>query len=110
MKTIIYCNTLLTPFQRLDYHSIVIESGVISALVSGKVKSVEDDLVIDAGDLIVTPGLIDVHVHGACGFDVNDATEEANLAMSRFHATTALPATAPHLLWSAENCSHPSKP
>lgn len=86
MKTIIYCNTLLTPFQRLDYHSIVIESGVISALVSGKVKSVEDDLVIDAGDLIVTPGLIDVHVHGACGFDVNDATEEANLAMSRFHA------------------------
>jgi len=86
MHTIIYCDTLLTPFQRLNRHSIVIEDGIIFALTPGRETPGYDDVTIDASNLIVTPGLVDVHVHGACGYDINDASEEANIAISRFHA------------------------
>jgi N-acetylglucosamine-6-phosphate deacetylase len=86
MKTIIFCDTLLTPFQLLKDHSIVIEAGVISSLTPGKVKPTDGDHTIDASHMLVTPGLIDVHVHGALDFDVNDANEEANIAISRFYA------------------------
>jgi len=87
MKTIIYCKTLLTPYQRLDDHSIIIEGNIIASLIPGKERPADGDVTIDAGDMLVTPGMVDVHVHGALGFDANDATVEANVAISRFNAT-----------------------
>ena len=36
----------------------------------------EDDIVIDAKDCYVIPGLVDVHFHGAIGEDFSDATPE----------------------------------
>lgn len=36
----------------------------------------EDDIVIDAKDCYVIPGLVDVHFHGAVGEDFSDATPE----------------------------------
>ena len=35
-----------------------------------------DDVVIDAADCYVIPGLVDVHFHGAVGEDFSDATPE----------------------------------
>ena len=31
---------------------------------------------VDYGDLRVVPGFLDIHCHGAFGFDTNDANEE----------------------------------
>jgi N-acetylglucosamine-6-phosphate deacetylase len=47
-------------------------------------------------DGVIVPGFIDVHVHGADGFDIMDATAEAVAGVTRYHArhgTTALAAT-----------------
>jgi N-acetylglucosamine-6-phosphate deacetylase len=41
---------------------------------------------INAEGLILAPGLIDVHVHGARGCDTMDATPESLLTMARFFA------------------------
>src|SRR5436190_7611930 len=53
---------------------------------------------IDGRGLIAAPGFIDLHVHGALGFDFMDATEEAYRNIGEYHAaggTTAyLPTTA----------------
>ena len=53
---------------------------------------------IDGRGLIAAPGFIDLHIHGALGFDFMDATEEAYRRIGEYHAaggTTAyLPTTA----------------
>lgn len=51
---------------------------------------------VDAGGLYVTPGCIDLHVHGGGGADFLEATPEAFLTVAEAHAqhgTTALYAT-----------------
>ena len=57
---------------------------------------------LDATGCTLLPGLIDVHVHGAAGYDTMDASQEALQAMAAFfarHGVTAFLATtmtAPH--------------
>ncbi len=51
---------------------------------------------VDVGGRYVTPGLIDIHVHGALGHTFNEATSAAFAAITNVHATrgvTALLAT-----------------
>lgn len=53
--------------------------------------------VIDADGLYVIPGLVDIHLHGAAGFDFCDCTEEAFAAIVDFElshgVTSIVPAT-----------------
>jgi N-acetylglucosamine-6-phosphate deacetylase len=53
---------------------------------------------IDGRGLVAVPGFIDLHVHGARGFDFMDATEEAYRVIGEYHAaggtTSYLPTTA----------------
>ncbi len=85
-----------------------IESGL--ALVcdksAGKILGIvrENDLttestdeVIDAAGSYVSPGFVDIHVHGGGGYDFMDGTVEAFLGASRMHAihgtTSMIPTT-----------------
>lgn len=56
-----------------------------------------DTLVIDAAGHYVSPGFIDLHVHGGGGHDFMDGTEEAFLGIAQLHArhgtTTMTPTT-----------------
>lgn len=53
---------------------------------------------IDGKGLLAVPGFIDLHVHGAVGFDFMDATEDAYRRIGEYHAaggtTSYLPTTA----------------
>jgi len=76
--------------------SILIEDGRICEV--GAIEKPDDcHNVLDAGGLTATPGLLDIHIQGAGGCDVLDATEEALVEISKasarygvtgFHATT----------------------
>ncbi|WLR47575.1 N-acetylglucosamine-6-phosphate deacetylase [Halobacillus litoralis] len=70
--------------------TVVMENGTIpsgSVTVSdGKIEEIQEGFVIKEGDSVIDgkgrnltllPGFIDVHIHGANGHDVMDATEEA---------------------------------
>ncbi|MBZ5201470.1 N-acetylglucosamine-6-phosphate deacetylase [Planomicrobium chinense] len=61
---------------------VYLEDGKIAALAPSLVK--EADLYIDAAgkDWTLVPGFIDVHIHGAAGFDTMDATPEALSGMA----------------------------
>ncbi len=55
------------------------------------------DEVIDAAGSYVSPGFVDIHVHGGGGYDFMDGTVEAFLGASRMHAihgtTSMIPTT-----------------
>ncbi|MEO8764420.1 MAG: N-acetylglucosamine-6-phosphate deacetylase [Ginsengibacter sp.] len=59
--------------------------------------AIEDAFLINANGKYVSPGFIDIHVHGGGGYDFMDATEEAFLAIAATHArygtTAMLPTT-----------------
>ena len=51
---------------------IEVKDGKIENILPYDSKSVD----VDYGDLRIVPGFIDVHTHGAYGFDTNDANKE----------------------------------
>jgi len=97
MRTLITGGTLLTPHTALPNHTLVIEEGRIAALGAGRLAPGAGDRVIEADGRWVVPGFIDVHVHGAVGYDTMDATPAALQQMARFFArhgvTSYLPTT-----------------
>ncbi len=82
----------------LPHGALLLEDGKIVAVgLTCEAVILGDTPVMDVSGQIVTPGYIDVHVHGAAGYDTMDATPEALSAMSRFFAqhgvTSFLPTT-----------------
>ncbi len=51
--------------------------------------------IFDAHGDYVSPGFINTHIHGSCGFDAMDGTTEALQAMQRFQAKTGVTAMLP---------------
>ncbi len=65
---------------------------------NGKIsfKAQAADEVIDAEGKMLLPGFIDIHIHGAVGYDFNDGTDEALDNITAFvakHGTTSVLAT-----------------
>ena len=77
-----------------------IENGSI-LIENGKIKEINpityfDENILDADGLYVSPGFIDVHIHGAGGFDTMDGTTDAINAISKTivkHGTTSFTPT-----------------
>ena len=95
-RTLIAAGTIITPFEQLEDRDILIGEGRILRIDRpGAIRGF--DRRIDARDKIVAPGLIDVHVQGAGGADVQDATAEAleliALTCARFGVTGFLATT-----------------
>lgn len=78
----------------IESGSVLIENGKIAAI--NPAQSIHD-IVLDAQELYLSPGFIDVHIHGAGGYDTMDGTYEAINGISKAivkHGTTSfLPTT-----------------
>jgi N-acetylglucosamine-6-phosphate deacetylase len=104
---------LYDAFDGAPLRSILVRDGSLERIEDAGV-SVDAEQVIDAGGRIVAPGFIDVHIQGASGADVLDATPEALRAISqtcaRFGVTGFLATTIykpgqenPHLRLAADH-------
>ncbi len=75
---------------------VVVEDGKIAAL-SVSCDAGADDRVIDCGGLFLSPGFIDIHVHGGGGYSAMSGKSEDIIAMCNAHAqfgtTSILPTT-----------------
>lgn len=62
-----------------------------------------DEPCLDVGGGYVIPGLVDIHIHGAAGHDVCDATPEALEAISQFLAGNGITSFCPTTLTLPED-------
>ena len=62
MKTLIKNGTIVNEGQQQKADVLVIDDRIVSILPSG-ITTVECDIIIDATDCYVLPGIIDTHVH-----------------------------------------------
>lgn len=95
-KLKIFNGTILTPYRVITNGTVLISDGKIADVIEGDVE-IPDSTEIDAGGNFISPGFIDIHVHGGGGHDFMDATLEAFLGIAETHAkhgtTSMLPTT-----------------
>jgi N-acetylglucosamine-6-phosphate deacetylase len=87
---------IITPYRIIDHGSILVMNGKITAVTEGHIECNEVP-VIDAAGKYVSPGFIDIHVHGGGGHDFMDNTLDSFLKIAQLHArhgtTSFMPTT-----------------
>ena len=80
----------------IPHGTVLVENGTIVGVEEGDVDFA-DALDIDAKGNYISPGFVDIHVHGGGGHDFMDGTEEAFLKVAEIHAqhgtTSIMPTT-----------------
>src|SRR6185437_6144533 len=92
---------MITPSGIMKGGSILLSGGKIAA-ISGKNLDAPGAMEIDAGGKYVSPGFIDIHLHGGGGHDFMDNTTEAFLAIANIHAHHGTTAMLPTTLTSTK--------
>jgi N-acetylglucosamine-6-phosphate deacetylase len=92
---------IITPYQIIKNGCLLISTNKIE-LVTEKDVATTDYQIIDAKGNYVSPGFIDIHIHGGGGHDFMDGTEEAYLKIAEIHATYGTTAMAPTTLTCAK--------
>src|ERR1700722_1724130 len=94
---VIHADRAFTPFDEIPDADVVIQGSKIAAIgPRGKIDLPLGVREIHAAGRTVVPGFVDVHIHGAGGHDVMEASREALEIISRTvaaHGTTSLVAT-----------------
>lgn len=92
----IYNGNMILQDRIIRSGSLLVEEGRIIAVGEGRLEF-PGATTIDAQGHFVSPGFIDIHVHGGGGYDFMDATEEAFLHIAQVHAqhgtTSMMPTT-----------------
>src|ERR1700709_2571732 len=92
---------IITPNDIIKGGNVLIADGKIIEISSSNIDA-PDALEIDAGGKYVSPGFIDIHVHGGGGHDFMDNTVGAFLAIAETHARYGTTAMLPTTLTSSK--------
>lgn len=90
---------ILTPFRVIPNGTVLIEDNKITGLSENTVDFA-GATEIDAKGQYISPGFIDIHVHGGGGHDFMDGTENAFLQIAETHARHGTTAMLPTTLTS----------
>lgn len=92
----IFNGNIITPDSIIVGGSLLISNGIITAISEKNIEA-KNAVEIDACGNYVSPGFIDIHVHGGGGYDFMDGHEKAFLEIAATHArygtTSMLPTT-----------------
>lgn len=102
-KILIHNGKLILPNRIIDHGFIAIENNQIVGLGEGKpITDAVDTTVIDAKGNYISPGFIDIHVHGGGGHDFMDGTLDAYIGAVEAHAKHGTTGLLPTTLTSTD--------
>jgi N-acetylglucosamine-6-phosphate deacetylase len=90
---------IITPYRIINGGTVLISGNTITAVSEGNID-VQDATVIDARGKYISPGFIDIHVHGGGGHDFMDGSEDAFLRIAETHVKYGTTAMVPTTLTS----------
>ncbi len=96
-KLVIHNGKIITPFRIIPKGTIEVVGNKITAIYEGEPK-VDNAIAIDAKDRYISPGFIDIHVHGGGGHDFMDGDVAGFLQISELHAKYGTTAMVPTTL------------
>ena len=85
MRTLITAGAILTPLERIPAAAVLIEDGRI-ARIGPRSEFEIPEQTFDFPEAILAPGLIDIHIHGAAGYDSMHLGDTGAAEMGRFLA------------------------
>lgn len=94
MRTVIENGKIILEDKILEGYKLYIEDNLIAEITE---ENLPADKVIDVAGAYVSAGFIDIHTHGAGGFDFLDKSEEAYLVSARVHAEHGATSIVPTL-------------
>jgi N-acetylglucosamine-6-phosphate deacetylase len=84
LATLLLARQLFTPLHGIEDAALMIEDGVITAVgARADVRVPPNAKVLDFGDAVLAPGLIDLHIHGGAGHDLMEGSDESLSAVER---------------------------
>jgi len=92
---------IITPAKIINGGTVLVSNGIITAVSEGDLDAPAATL-IDAGGKYISPGFIDIHIHGGGGHDFMDNTIEAFLGVAELHAKYGTTAMSPTTLTSSK--------
>ena len=92
---------IVTPYRIIPDGQLLLADGIIEEVSEGHIDAAHAE-VIDAGGNYVTPGFIDIHVHGGGGADFMDGTAADFLTVANTHARHGTTALMPTILTSTK--------
>lgn len=93
----IYNGKIITPYRLIENGTILVTGGTLTSVCEGNIK-VDHAMEIDANGHYISPGFIDIHVHGGGGYDFMDGNENAFLEIAAIHAKYGTTAMVPTTL------------
>jgi N-acetylglucosamine-6-phosphate deacetylase len=96
----LYNGCVITPSGLIRDGSVLVTDGVITQVSNGNIDA-PDAIEINVGGNYISPGFIDLHVHGGGGHDFMDNTVEAFLGIAETHARYGTTAMLPTTLSSS---------
>src|ERR1700712_402917 len=97
----IFNGKIITPDKIIDGGSILITGDTITVVSENNIE-VENAIEIDAHGKYISPGFIDIHVHGGGGYDFMDGNETAFLKIAETHVRYGTTAMLPTTLTSTK--------
>lgn len=98
-KIKIFNGKIITPEKIIEGGSVLITGGIITAVSGNDIES-GNAIEIDAKGQYISPGFIDIHVHGGGGYDFMDGSTNAFLKIAETHARYGTTAMLPTTLTS----------
>ena len=76
---------IITPYRIIEGGTLLIRGTTIEAVSEGDIYATDAEI-IDAEGKYISPGFIDIHIHGGGGHDFMDGTVNAFLKIAEIHA------------------------
>jgi N-acetylglucosamine-6-phosphate deacetylase len=98
----IFNGKIIVPGRIIPNGTVLVTDGSITAVEEGDIDF-PDAFEIDAKGKYISPGFIDIHIHGGGGYDFMDGTTEAFLKIAEMHAMHGTTAMLPTTLTCEKN-------